>query len=239
MQLSPGATVERYVVEELVGVGGMARVWRVRHLLLGSLHALKVLTRSSPTQQRRLLMEGRAQAALEHPHLLPVRDVLSVGGQPGLLMPYIDGPSLDQLLREHRPAQQEALGLFAAVCQGLGFAHDRGFVHRDIKPGNVLLQLQADRVQPRLADFGLVKVSEESSRGQFFGTPAYASPEQIADPASVDARADLFSMGVMLAELLAEQPAGLVEELGLACAKQLPQLLKLLDEGASPTSRAV
>ena len=204
----PGQLLDRYVFERRVGVGGMAEVWSARHQQLGTRHALKVLLRADPEHERRLLMEGRAQATLKHPYLLPVHDIIEFQGRPVLLMPYVDGPSLATLMAHHRLSRAQALALFAAITQGLDHAHGAGFIHRDVKPGNVLLQRDPDGVRPRLADFGLVKRARGSDGGpQVFGTPAYAAPEQLRDATTVDARADLFSLGVLLVAMLTGRPA--------------------------------
>ncbi|MES2640211.1 MAG: tetratricopeptide repeat protein [Myxococcota bacterium] len=206
MQIAEGTSIDRYEVEYLLGEGGMARVYCVRHRRLDSRHALKVLTRATPYLTARLLKEGRAQGRLQHPHLLPVRDILTVQGKPALLMPLVLGPSLEALLRAGRLAEDEALALFRCLLDGLAFAHAQGVVHRDLKPANILLEVRHGQVHPLVADFGLVKMEEEGGHktevGHGFGTPAYAAPEQLRDASAATARADLFSLGVILAEML-------------------------------------
>jgi hypothetical protein len=208
--LEPGLDVDRYRVLRLLGVGGTARVWEVRHHTLGSRHALKVLTWADPRLQRRLLREARTQARLVHPNVVPVHDVLQVHGAPGLLMPLIEGPPLDELLAAHRPSTPEALGVFRGVCAGVAHAHAAGLAHRDLKPSNVLLALQDDRVVPRVVDFGLVKGTGQQTMtrpGMVLGTLGYAAPEQLVDTASAGERADVWALGIMLYELLAgERP---------------------------------
>jgi len=192
-----GRIVERHEVLRQVGRGGMADVWLVRHTVLGALHALKV-PRPGLADPDLLIREGRAQAALDHPHTLPVRDVLDVDGMPALLLPWVDGPSLEALLAERPPSPAEAAALLLGIARGLGFAHDRGFVHRDLKPGNVLLHLRHDGVYARIADFGLVKRSDEAtSAADGLGTRAWAAPEQHRPTAPVDARADWYSFGLL------------------------------------------
>jgi predicted ATPase len=206
MGLAAGTSVDRYVVEHLLGQGGAAEVYCVRHRQLDSRHALKVLSSPSPALAARLLKEGRAQSRLQHPHLLPVRDILDLHGRPALLMPLVQGPSLASLLAVRRPTEAEALALFRCVVDGLAFAHARGVVHRDLKPANVLLEVRHGLLWPLVADFGLVKLEDDDGdatrAGATFGTPAYAAPEQLRDASRATARADLFSLGVLLAELL-------------------------------------
>jgi serine/threonine-protein kinase len=206
--LQPGVHVGRFVVLRLLGVGGTAQVWEVMHRVLGSRQALKVLTWAEPSLQRRLLREARAQASLVHPNLVPVHDIIDVHGAPGLIMPVIDGPALDELLDGHRLERDAALALFTGIVEGVAHAHAQGLVHRDLKPGNVLLDLQGEQVLPRVTDFGLVKGGGQrtvTQAGDVMGTLSYASPEQLRDTADADARSDLWSLGVMLVELVTGQ----------------------------------
>lgn len=199
-RLQPGDEVDRYVVEALLGSGGTARVWAVRHRTLGTRHALKVLTWSDETLRERLLREARAQARLDHPNILPVRDVLEVGEAPALLMPLIDGPPLDILLRHVTPSLEEAVWLLHGILAGVGHAHASGLIHRDIKSANVLLELRDGLVVPRVSDFGLVKATDAQTLtrpGDIMCTLASAAPEQLVDPAHVDQRADIWSVGVV------------------------------------------
>jgi predicted ATPase len=206
--LRPGDVVDRYVVHDRIGMGGMAEVWLAVHKQLGSRHALKVLTRASEGLVDRLLLEGRAQAALKHPHIVPVRAILDVRGTPGLLMPLIEGPTLAELCEAHRPTGEQAALLFAQIVAGVGHAHAAGLVHRDLKPSNVLLCVEHGQVVARVADFGLVKeegAGLHTQQGAVMGTPAYAAPEQLLDASGVGPAADIFSLGVMWVELLTGQ----------------------------------
>ncbi|MEL6345051.1 MAG: protein kinase, partial [Myxococcota bacterium] len=210
MHLSVGQQIGNYTLRYRLGRGGMAEVWAARHRVLNVDVALKALFSGSPTLQSRLLREGRAQAAMNHPNILPVRDVIDVHGAPGLVLPLIKGPSLDTLLQKYRPTTDEAVALFRAIVEGVGHAHACGLIHRDLKPGNILLEEQRGRIVPRVADFGLVKGSDETEQAPsaltrahaMMGTFAYAAPEQLLDASNVDHRADLFSLGVILVELL-------------------------------------
>ena len=210
MELMPGSVVERYVLQDQLGRGGMATVWRAQHRLLGVQRAIKVLHRGDVRGERRALLEGRVQAALDHPGVLPVLDVLDIDGRVGLVLPLVEGPSLHALLGAHAPTPAEARALLREITIGLAHAHHHGLVHRDLKPGNVLLELSAGRVRPRIADFGLVKEAAPldgtlTRDGCAIGTPGYAAPEQLSDAARADARADLFSLGVLWVELLTGQ----------------------------------
>ncbi|MEL6344280.1 MAG: protein kinase, partial [Myxococcota bacterium] len=205
MRLISGQQIGNYTLSHRLGAGGMAEVWAASHRVLGVDVALKVLFYSNPSLQNRLLREGRAQAAMDHPNILPVRDVVDVDGALGLILPLVKGPSLEQLLETYRPTLYEAFMLFQAIIEGVGHAHQRGWIHRDLKPGNVLLEERHGRVTPRVADFGLVKSNDEPGQTRMhlpMGTLNYAAPEQLLDASSVDHRADLFSLGVILVELL-------------------------------------
>ncbi|MFZ5477013.1 MAG: serine/threonine-protein kinase [Myxococcota bacterium] len=215
MNLGEGDVVERYAVEALVGQGGMASVWRVRHRTLGSQHALKLLTVVSVRLRDRLLQEGQIQAQLRHPNLVAVTDVVEVHGQPGLVMEFVDGPSLDTWAAPRHPLDvAEAERMFRGVVAGVAEAHARGLVHRDLKPANVLVAPTASGPIPKVADFGLAKVLAEETQamgqtrsGMAMGTPPYMSPEQIRDTKHVDARTDVFALGCILYELLAGRRA--------------------------------
>ncbi len=205
MTFPPGTKVERYTVLHRIGAGGMATVYAVRHDVLGTRHALKVLHTPLQGAVERFLTEGRLQATLASEHVVPVRDAFAVGETAALVLPLIEGCSLDALLARHRPTVDEAMGLFAGIVEGVCAAHAAGVVHRDLKPANVLLEVRRGRVVPKVADFGVAKVLHSYDAGQtigFLGTPAYAAPEQWEHAAAVDHRADLWSLGVMLFELL-------------------------------------
>jgi len=208
-RLQPGDVVDRYVVEGLLGVGGMAAVYRVHHQHLGSTHALKVLSAGTRSVRERLMQEGRVQARLRHPNVVLVTDVIDVNGDPGLVLELVDGPALDQLLARERPSVDEALRLFIGITRGVRHAHEQGLIHRDLKPSNVLLARGDEGYLPKVADFGLVKLmaadnadASATKSGAAMGTPEYMAPEQIRDAGGVDHRADLFSLGCILYELL-------------------------------------
>ena len=211
---------DRYQVEALLGSGGLADVYRVRHLALGSLHALKVLSWDRASVDRRLLLEGRIQAQLRHPNIVAVTDVLRVEGKAALLLDYVDGPTMEDYLDQlESPLElDQAMELFAGILAAVVRAHDAGVLHRDLKPQNVLLATQGDRLQAKVTDFGLAKVvQDEMEAGNTrtnvtMGTPGYMAPEQVRDAASVDARTDVFALAVLLHELLTGRRAFVDEE---------------------------
>ena len=201
----PGERIGQYELLESIGAGGSASVWRARHTLLGSEHAVKLLQAPSAEVASRLLREGRVQARLRHPNIVPVTDLVQSEERVALVMEYIAGGTLlERLQRGGAMAPEEALRVFAGMLAGLKVAHQAGVLHRDLKPANVLM----DDGRPRIADFGLARVTEATldpkltREGFAMGTPGYMAPEQWADPTHIDERADLFAMGVMLYELL-------------------------------------
>ena len=207
----PAGTIvsNRYVVERVLGQGAMALVYRVRHVQLNTLHAMKLLMIPSFTVQQRLIQEGRVQASLRHVNVVSVTDVVDFEGAPGLIMEYIQGPSLEELLGGTKITAAQSEALAVVIISGVAAAHDHGLIHRDLKPANVMLSVQSQALVPKVADFGLAKILSNDSAsdmtatqsGIAMGTPAYMAPEQFRDAKSVDARADVFSLGAILYEL--------------------------------------
>lgn len=206
--LQPGRVIDRYSLVSRLGEGGMAEVYRVRHVDLDSDHALKVLTVRSRKVGERLRAEGKAQARLRHPNIVKVTDLVEVDGAPGLVMELVEGPALDELLRGPTLDLETVDHLARGVLAGVAEAHRHGLVHRDLKPGNILVERGPGGLVPKIADFGLVKALEpgdsdpgRTRAGSTLGTPSYMSPEQIRDASAVDARTDIWSLGVILYEL--------------------------------------
>ena len=208
IRLNPGEIVERYRVEAILGEGGMAAVYRVTHTSLGTSHALKVLSTDQPDVRERMLAEGKMQATLSHPNILAVRDVIDVDGAPGLLMDLVNGGSLADLLEREPDDTVDRLEIFHAVLDGVALAHEHEMVHRDLKPANILLERRRGKHIPKIADFGLAKVLSDTEvrdyktrEGVPMGTPFYMAPEQVYDASTVDQRADLWALGVILYEM--------------------------------------
>ncbi|MCB9778466.1 MAG: serine/threonine protein kinase [Alphaproteobacteria bacterium] len=211
--LEPGQQIDRYLVEDVLGEGGMAVVYRVRHATLGSPHALKLLTVVGTSVQSRLLQEGRVQAGLRHENIVAVHDVVEVAGRPGLVMEWIDGPDMEAWLQAERPTVDQALAVFDGVLRGVGRAHAAGLVHRDLKPGNVLLARTDRGLLPKVADFGLAKAlaapdsaDHRTRTGATMGTPGYMAPEQVRNAADVDQRADIWALGCILYRMVIGRP---------------------------------
>jgi predicted Ser/Thr protein kinase len=200
-------------VLEQIGQGGMGTVFKARQPRLDRLVALKILAPALATQpgfSERFTREARALARLAHPHIVAVYDFGESGGFFFLTMEFVDGVNLRHAIRAGiTPAQ--ALLLVPKVCEALQFAHDHGVLHRDIKPENILLDTRGN---PKLADFGIAKIGNDQTSGLTLsgaqlGTAAYMAPEQIEHPSTVDHRADIYSLGVVLYEMLTgELPLG-------------------------------
>jgi serine/threonine protein kinase len=213
----------QFEILECLGRGGMGVVYKARQKSLGRLVALKLLAperADDPQFAARFEKEARALAALNHPHIVAVHDFGQAGGFYFLLMEFVDGVNLRQLLQSKRLTPKEALSIVPPVCDALQCAHDHGIVHRDIKPENLLIDKNG---VVKIADFGIAKIvgSDPVSAGRQegeaaamaslpHGTPDYAAPEQ-AD-GNADHRADIYSVGVVLYEMLTgERPQGKIE----------------------------
>ena len=187
-----------------IGRGGMGIVYRAKQTPLGRVVAVKVLTRLSGTElEERFAREARLLSQLDHPGIVTLHDFGLHEGIPYFVMEHVDGTSLREILKP-RPEPRRALELAEEVLAILAFAHARGIVHRDIKPENVLVDASG---RVKVTDFGLAKFGAEGEErltrtGAVMGTPAYMAPEQIERPGEVDARADLYAVGVVLYEML-------------------------------------
>ncbi|MEN0061982.1 MAG: protein kinase [Myxococcota bacterium] len=213
--LTPGIVIDRYVVESFIGAGGMATVLKVRHRQLGTAHAMKVLNIASGSVRDRLVQEGRLQAALQHENVVKVTDLVTLtGGAPGLIMEFVEGPNLDELLNDKVPTLAQADHLAQGILRGVEEAHRHGLVHRDLKPANILLQPAVETWVPKVADFGIAKVlagdgdhTGHTRTGMTMGTPNYMAPEQARDAKNIGPTADIFALGAILYELLTNQRA--------------------------------
>jgi serine/threonine protein kinase len=200
-----------YRILRIIGHGGMGVVYEAEDPNLRR-HALKCLLAEvglRPGNKERFLREARAMAALEHENIIPIHQVGIDHEVPFMVMPLLKGWSLKQRLEVEKPLPtDEVLRIAREICLGLKAAHDRGLIHRDIKPDNIWLDANTGRV--RILDFGLARVNDESEfrsqSGQLVGTPGYMPPEQIAGE-PVDARSDLFSFGSLLYEMSTGQTA--------------------------------
>ena len=210
--LQPGTLVDgRYLLRGPLGAGGMATVHAAWDTRLEVPVALKVLQLPIAAIAARLVQEGRIQAALRHPNIVSVTDIVTVAGAPGLVMELVQGPSLADLLAARELDLLEAEHLARGVLAGVQAAHALGLVHRDLKPANVLVDRLGELLHPKVADFGLARLLEGEGQGtrsgMAMGTPRYMAPEQIRAARDVDACADVFSLGAVLYELFSGQQA--------------------------------
>jgi serine/threonine protein kinase len=203
----------RYDVERVVGVGGMATVFKAYDSELHRIVALKVLTSHLArfaSGRQRFAREARAAAAILHPNVLPIYNVEANERTPYLVMQFVSGCSLQTRIEMQGPLPiDQVLRIAAQTAAGLAAAHQQGLVHRDVKPSNILLEEETDRVV--LSDFGLARTADDAAitcTGIVAGTPRYMSPEQAAGEA-IDHRSDLFSLGsVIYFMLTAQTPFG-------------------------------
>ena len=201
-------------VLEYLGRGGMGVVYKARQRTLGRVVALKLLAPERVADAKfaaRFAQEAKALAALSHPNIVTIYDFGQAGGFYYLLMEYVDGVNLRQAMKAGRFTPEQALSIVPPVCEGLQYAHDHGVVHRDIKPENLLLDREG---RVKIADFGIAKMLGDDAPGvspaesQPAGTPQYMAPEQRLGPDGAGNRSDIYSLGVVLYEMLTgELPA--------------------------------
>jgi serine/threonine protein kinase len=210
-----GRIISHYEVIEKLGEGGMGVVYKARDTRLNRFVAIKVLPPeriADPERKRRFVQEARSASALNHPHIITIHDIGSENGADFIAMEYLEGKTLGQMIPPKGLAPREALNYAVQIADALAAAHAKGIVHRDVKPGNVMVTQSG---VAKVLDFGLAKLTEWSAGEQIstrtmlegtadgvvVGTVAYMSPEQ-AEDRPVDARSDIFSFGVMLYQML-------------------------------------
>jgi serine/threonine protein kinase len=196
----PSKNIGRYQIVDRIGSGGMAVVYLAQDEVFDRPVAVKVLPThlgQDPENRERFRREAKAIASLEHAAVVPVYDYGEDGDQLFLVMRYMQGGSLKDRLSRGRVPLAAAADIVRRIASALDKAHSMGMIHRDIKPGNVLFDLEDN---PYITDFGLVKLVESSvqlTHSEFFGTPAYTSPEQCQGEKTIDARADVYSLTAM------------------------------------------
>ncbi len=208
----------KYHLESRLGQGGMGVVYKARHAYLKTQLAIKIilpdLVGNDPQLVTRFRQEALAAAAIRHQNVVAVTDYGVIGGSiPFLVMEYVDGEALHDLLaREKVLSPDKALDLMSAICAGVGAAHHQGIVHRDLKPLNIMICSGKNSISEavKILDFGLAKIKSGELLGSFIqaqttglmGSPYYMAPEQWADD-EPDSRSDIYSLGVMLFQMLA------------------------------------
>ncbi|HIA51087.1 MAG TPA: serine/threonine protein kinase [Candidatus Melainabacteria bacterium] len=201
----------RYLVLEFLGRGGMSTVYKVEHKILSKVLAIKFLQQqfvSKGDSVLRFQREGKAMARLQHPNLCSVTECSIIEGVPYLVMEFLQGMSLDEILREEkRLSAKRTVEIMIQVADGLQHAHDENIVHRDIKPSNIMMTpLDDGSEHAKVVDFGLARILDSddqklSQTGEAFGSPLYMSPEQCLGSA-IDARTDIYGLGCVIYECL-------------------------------------
>ena len=217
LDIQPGEILlGKYRVEEVIGVGGMGRVVRASHLYLQQPVAIKILLRQmaeSASTVARFLREAQATVRLRSEHIARVMDVGTMpDGVPFMVMEYLEGYDLNQILRHHGPQMAQAVvDLMLQASEGIAEAHALGIIHRDIKPSNFFITRRPDGSNLlKILDFGISKtptdLSELTGTQTVVGTPTYMAPEQMRTARSTDPRSDIWSMGVVMYQMLEGRP---------------------------------
>ncbi|RYD42946.1 MAG: serine/threonine protein kinase, partial [Verrucomicrobiaceae bacterium] len=213
-----GGTIGRYRLIERIGEGGCGVVYLAEQLEpVKRKVALKIIRLGMDTENviARFRAERQALALMDHPNIARVLDAGATGsGRPYFVMELVDGERITDYCKEQGLDLKQRLELFVKVCQAIQHAHQKGVIHRDIKPSNVLVRPHDGTPEPKVIDFGIAKATAGGSSadatftmaGQFVGTPAYMSPEQAEGGMDIDTRSDIYSLGVLLYELIAGRP---------------------------------
>lgn len=208
--MQAGDRVLSYIVERELGEGGMGTVYLARHTVLDQQVAIKALSpvlAGDESLRVRFIQEANIQAKLRHPGIVQVLTAEMEGEQPSLIMEYIEGKSLSEVIdvRGALPVD-DAIRIMRQVLSAVAYAHKQGVIHRDLKPSNVMVMAHGEA---KVTDFGIAKVlgsSKLTRTGTTMGSAHYMSPEQILNPDRVDARSDIYSLGCVFYELLTGRP---------------------------------
>src|SRR4051794_25843754 len=227
--LAPGTVLDgRYRIEAEIARGGMGVIYRATHVTLDLPRAVKLITPQFARDRRyleRFRIEAKAAAGVDHPNVVAVHDSGEVDGAPYLVMQYVEGVDLERLVeREGALAPRRSLALLAQIADGLDAAHAMGVVHRDVKPGNILVVGEPGSERALLTDFGLAKQLTGTPSGQselFGGTLEYAAPEQLAGN-EVDPRTDVYSLGCVLLFMVTGSTPGIGHLWGQSEANPIP-----------------
>jgi serine/threonine protein kinase len=206
MALTVGQTIGPYQIISPLGQGGMAAVYKAYHARLDRHVAIKVLHKAFLAEEgflTRFEREAQIVAKLEHPHIVPVYDFNEHDGQPYLVMKFIEGQTLKRVLSDGPLLLERVIGLMSNIASALTYAHEQGVLHRDIKPSNIILD---NNGVPYLTDFGLARIVKAGpstmSADVILGTPQYISPEQAAGLPELTPATDVYSLGVILYEMV-------------------------------------
>ena len=234
---------DRFVIEKLVGSGGMGEVFRAKDRLSGEKVAIKVLFASMKRDRERFKQEALILADVLHPRIVRyVAHGVTEGDRPYLAMEWLEGEDLGERLERKGLSLRESVTLARRVAEGLGALHDRGVVHRDVKPSNVFI-LENDVERAKILDLGVARLlgnSRPSTRsGVMVGTPGYMAPEQARGSREIDARADVFALGCVFYECIAGRPAFVGENIASLLAKILIETPSTLQELGLNVPRAL
>lgn len=201
-----GKIVDNYSMRSVIGEGGMGIVYLAEHNQTGDQYAIKCLTpqlSKRASLKERFFHEAQAQSQLIHPNIVQVVHSFEYKEQFFIVMEYVDGKGLDEIIEDRVTlVETEIIGIFKDVLRGLNYAHSKGVVHRDMKPSNILLNNEGVAM---ITDFGIALIAGEkrlTKTGSNVGTAWYMSPEQIIRPKAVDHRSDVYSLGIILYEML-------------------------------------
>ena len=204
MNYEVGSRVGDYEVLQILGAGGMGRVYKVRNVISERVEAMKVLLPDldgDPDLANRFMREIKVQASLDHPNIAVLHTALRIENQLLMLMEFVEGVTLENLMAAGPIPIGQAVDYMTQVLSALSYAHARGVIHRDLKPANMMIT--ADGVV-KLMDFGIARMQQDrklTQTGQTVGSLYYMSPEQIKGGLDLDARSDLYSLGVSLYEV--------------------------------------
>jgi serine/threonine protein kinase len=231
-----GTVITNYKVERKLGQGGMGAVYLASHFTLGRQVAIKILNQQFVAKHdvvRRFFDEARASNKIKHPHIIEVFDVGVLPDRSAyLIMEFLEGSDLKSVLKKRGALPvNEIQSLFVPICEALQAAHDSGIVHRDLKPENIFICNDQGKDFPKIVDFGIAKLSDNNldiqlrtRTGMVMGTPAYMSPEQASGQKQLDARADIYSLGVILYECLTGHPPFRGESVAAILIKQVTEM---------------
>jgi eukaryotic-like serine/threonine-protein kinase len=206
-----GQQIPGYILLEKLGAGAMATVYKARQVSLDRTVAIKILPHkqtNNPEFVQRFYAEGRAAAKLNHPNIVGAVDVGKAADRHYFVMEYVEGKTVyDDIMEHGRYAEDEALRLIIQIARALDHAHKAGFIHRDVKPKNIMITKEG---VAKLADMGLARAvsdreAAEAEQGKAFGTPYYISPEQIRGDVDVDFRADIYGLGATMYHMVTGQ----------------------------------